>query len=104
MASFNTLSGYESRVLLGSKAVGTTLSVGFDNMVESEFLQIMSHYATAKGSYETFSLPGGIFAGMANSGQVTPSGFVWRYGAVPSVDWVKSGIGNVTVSFVAVPS
>ena len=101
-ASFGTLSGYESRVLLGSKPVGTALSVGFENLLEDKFLLITAHYLVAKGSYETFSLPASVFAGMNDFGSVTPPGFTWRYASAPSVNWVAPGIGNVSVSFLAV--
>ena len=90
--------------MLGHKPVGTSLSIGFDNLLEAEFLQVTAHYAAAKGSYETFALPPSIFAGIANYASLTPAAFVWRYSSAPSVEWVAPGIGNVSVSFVAVPS
>lgn len=103
-STFNTLSGYESRVLLGAKAVGTRLSMAFSNLRESDLVKITDHHLLAKGSYDTFSLPREVFDGMTNYGKVTPSGFVWRYAAAPSVEWVAPGIGNVSVSLLAVPA
>jgi len=100
--AFNTLSGNETRVLLGVKPIGTSLSMNFSNIKENVVLQITNHFSVAKGSYETFSLPSAVFAGMTSYGSVTPSGLVWRYASSPSVDWVAPGIGNVSVNLVAV--
>lgn len=104
MQSFTALSGYEARVLLGPNPIGTTLQLGFQNLTEAVFLQITSHYAIAQGTYELFSLPVTAFAGMTNFAGVTPTGFLWRYASPPSVEWTAPGIGNVSVSLVAVKS
>lgn len=104
ITTFNTLSGHEARILLGDKAVGTSLSLGFDNLLESELVKITDHYLKAKGSYESFSLPLAVHAGMTGYSRVTPANFVWRYASAPSVSWVSPGIGNVSVSLLAVPN
>lgn len=104
ITSFNTLSGNETRILLGAKPVGTSLSMTFSNLRENVIAQITDHFFAAKGSFETFGLPAEVFAGMSSYGGVTPSGFSWRYGGAPSVDWVAPGIGNVSVSLLAVPN
>lgn len=100
--SFTALSGYEARVLLGPKPIGTALSVSFQNLTEAVFLQITSHYVTASGTYGAFDLPAEIFAGMTNYAGVTPSGYKWRYASPPIIEWSAPGIGNASVSFVAV--
>lgn len=102
MQSFVALSGYEARVLLGPNPIGAMLSLGFQNLTEDVFLQITSHYATAKGTYEVFDLPEDAFAGMTNYSDVTPSGYKWRYAGPPTIDWVAPGIGNASVSLLAV--
>jgi hypothetical protein len=100
--SFTALSGYEARVLLGPNPIGATLSLGFQNLTEAVFLQISAHYATAQGTYETFDLPVDAFAGITSYSGITPTGYKWRYSAPPSVEWVAPGIGNVSVSLLAV--
>jgi hypothetical protein len=100
--SFTALSGYEARVLLGPNPIGATLSLGFQNLTEAVFLLITNHYATAKGTYEDFDLPADIFAGMSSYSGVTPSGYKWRYSAAPTVEWTAPGIGNASVSLLAV--
>ena len=104
MRSFSTLSGYEARVLLGANSVGTSLSLAFSNLLEDQLLEIISHHSVAKGSFETFDLPDSVFAGMSNYGNVTPVSSQWRYASPPSIDWVAPGIGNVSVSLLAVAS
>lgn len=100
--SFTALSGYEARVLLGPNPIGASLSLGFQNLTETVFLQITNHYATAKGTYGIFDLPADVFAGMSSYSGVTPSGYQWRYSGPPSIEWIAPGIGNATVSLLAV--
>lgn len=102
--SFSTLSGYESRVLLGAEPVGTSLQMSFQNLQEVVVLRITDHFVKAKGTYETFALPDAVFAGMTDYGKVTPDGQVWRYASSPSIQWVSPGIANVTVSLTAIRS
>lgn len=100
--AFTALSGYEARILLGPNPIGASLGLSFQNLTESVFLQITDHYAVAKGTYEVFDLPAEVFAGMTSYAGVTPSEYKWRYAAPPSIDWVAPGIGNASVSLVAV--
>ena len=102
--SFATLSGYESRVMLGAEPVGTSLQMSFKNLQEVVALTITDHYVKAKGTFEAFALPAAVFAGMTDYGKVTPEGQTWRYAAAPSIDWVSPGIANVSVSLVAIRS
>ena len=100
--SFTALSGYEARVLLGPNPIGATLSLVFQNLLEATFLQITSHYATAKGTYEAFDLPDALFAGMTAYDSVTPTDYKWRYASAPTVEWTAPGIGNASVTLLAV--
>ena len=102
--SFLTLSGYESRVMLGAEPVGTSLQMSFQNLTEAIALSVIDHFSKAKGTFETFALPAAVFAGMTDYGKVTPSGQVWRYASSPSVTWVSPGIANIQVSLVAIRS
>lgn len=100
--SFTALSGYEARVLLGPNPIGATLALGFQNLLEAAFLQITSHYATAKGTYEAFDLPAAVFAGISSYSGITPSGYKWRYASAPTVEWTAPGIGNASVTLLAI--
>lgn len=101
-STFTALSGFESRVLLGPNAIGASLSLGFQNLQESVILQITDHFALAKGGYDYFALPAGLFAGMTNFTRIALAGYSWRYASAPSVEWVSPGIGNVSVSLLAI--
>ena len=100
--AFSTLSGYESRVMLGSEPIGASLQLSFQNLTESIALAISNHFSTAKGTFETFVLPAAVFAGMTDYSTVAPTGQEWRYAAAPSINWVSPGVANVGVSLVAV--
>ena len=100
--TYTAVSGFESRVLHGNKAVSSQLSLSFSNLLEGEVDLITAHYLLAKGTYETFSLPAAVFAGMASTAQIDPSGFAWRYSAAPTVSYVSPGIASVTVALVSV--
>jgi hypothetical protein len=100
--SYTALSGFEARVLLGVSPIGGSLTLRFQNIVENTFLLFTDHFALAQGTYEVFSLSANTYAGLANFSSVTPSGYLWRYASAPSVEWVSSGIGNVSVTLTAV--
>lgn len=102
MTSFNTLSGYEARIIVGAKAVGASLKIGFENLRESDVLAITNHHIVAKGSYDTFALPADVHAGMSSYGTVTPASSSWRYASAPAVSWVAPGIATVSVTLASV--
>ena len=102
--AFTALSGYEARVLLGPNPIGASLQLGFQNLTEAVFLQITNHYLAADGTYQIFELPAETFAGMTSYSGVTPTGYKWRYAGPPSIEWTAPGIGNASVSLVAVNS
>jgi hypothetical protein len=102
MSNFTSMSGYEVRVMVGPDPIGTALQLTFENSAEADIRQITDHYVLAKGMFEVFSLPAETFAGMTTYGQVTPSGFSWRYAGPPSIEWLMPGVGSVSVSLVAV--
>ena len=100
---FSSLSGYEQRVLLGPEPIGTSLALTFSNLLEADILRLTDHYVTAKGTFNVFGIKAETLAGMSNTGGVTPNGQKWRYAGPPQIDWVSPGIGNISVSLVAVP-
>jgi hypothetical protein len=100
--AFTALSGYEARVLLGPNPIGAALQLGFRNLTEAQFLQITNHFSIAQTTYEVFDLPAEVFAGMISYSGVTPTGYKWRYAGAPSIEWTAPGIGNASVSLIAV--
>ena len=102
VATFSSLSGVESRVLLGAAAVGSSLQLSFENRTEADAQQVTDHFAAANGMYEVFDLPAEAFAGMASFGHVKPSAFKWRYQDVPAVTYQMPNVVSVVVKLVAV--
>lgn len=100
---YNTVGGYEVRIQQGSIVVGSSLSLSFANLTEAVGKQITDHYALAQGSFETFSLPAQIFAGMTTFSYITPTGTTWRYAAPPIVSYVAPGIQSISVELLAIP-
>lgn len=102
VATFSSLSGAESRVLLGATAVGSSLRLSFDNRTEADAQQITDHFAVALGMYEVFDLPAEVFAGMAGFAHIKPSAFKWRYKGTPAVTYQMPNVVSVVVDLVAV--
>lgn len=101
--TFRSQSGYEVRIQHGNVEVGAVLRLGFQNLRESVGKQITDHYATAQGSYETFSLPSDIFVGMTSYSYITATQTTWRYANPPSVTYVAPGIQSISVDLASVP-
>ena len=103
MTAFQSLSGYEVRVLHGSSPVGGRLSLGFGNLLEVDLKAVTDHFATCRGTYDLFDLPVEVWAGLASYAHITPAGFKWRYQGAPQVTYVSPGIGGVSLTLLAVP-
>jgi hypothetical protein len=101
-SSFNAASGAEVRVLYGAVATNHGLSLAYTNITETNALAFNTHYASVQGSFHSFTLPPEVFAGMTTSFTIGTN--KWRYAEPPSVDAVKPGIYNVSVSLIAVYS
>ena len=98
------ITGFETRVLLGSSPVNAQLSLTFANRLEADSNQITAHYLAVRGTFETFDLPPEVFAGMTTYNFVKPATHKWRYISAPTVEYVSPGISSVTVSLMAVYS
>jgi len=101
-SSFNAASGAEVRVLYGAVATGHGLSLTYTNITETNALAFNTHYGSVQGNFQTFALPAQAFAGMTTAFTIGTN--KWRYAEPPSVDAVKPGIYNVSVSLIAVYS
>lgn len=101
-SSFNAASGAEVRLLYGAVATGHGLSLTYSNVNETNALAFNTHYGTVQGNFQTFALPSQAFAGMTTAFSIGTNKF--RYAEPPSVEAVKPGIYNVSVSLIAVYS
>jgi len=101
-SSFEAASGAEVRVLYGAVATRHELALSYSNISETNALAFNTHYTSVQGSFQSFIVPAAIFAGMTTA--FTFGTNRWRYTEPPTIESVKAGIYNVSVSLVAVYS
>ena len=109
--TYRSLSGAIFKRSFGNVQTGYKIDLVFKNIGDDTeirsgsgtALKIINHYNAAKGSLESFALPGATFAGMEASleGKIqAPANIKWRYAKPPKVQSVQAGISTVTVSLV----
>jgi len=109
--SYTSLSGVIFKRAFGNRQTGYTLSLTFKNIGDTSQLrtnsgnvkQIIDHYNSVDGTYDKFSLPDNMFAGMDDDLESliqAPTDISWRYAAPPQVQSVKAGVSTVTVKLV----
>jgi len=115
--TFESLDGTKTHLRYGNKRVNATLTLGFQNITDSEAFQILENYRLVNSvwDYVTFNSESGL-AGVGGDGHTmpdgslgnlaayideAPSGLKWRYSKPPKVTNVYPGISNVSCSFVA---
>ena len=101
VSSFTSLSGKETRVLLGDTFHGASLSLSFQNLQESVAQQLMDHFAASSGTLLSFTLPAAVWAGWANYTATEQTDKKWRYSGPPSVAAVSPGIMTVSVQLIS---
>lgn len=101
-STFTSLNGTEYRVLHGNTPIGTSLTLDFSNLLESDAKLITDHFVTAKGVFEVFSLPSSVYDGLAVYNNIQPAGTSWRYQGPPSVSYPAPGVVTVSVQLAAV--
>ena len=108
---YRSLSGVILKRAFGNRQTGYTLDLTFKNVGDAAELrthagfakQIIDHYNDVDGTFDKFSLPDRMFAGMDNSLESliqAPSNISWRYASPPEVQSVQAGISTVTVKLV----
>ena len=99
--SFASMSGKETRVILGDRMHGHVVSLSFSNLQEPAVKQITDHWYNRQGTALDFTLPADVWAGWAQYSSATTSGQKWRYTAQPEIEAVSLGIMNVSVELVS---
>ena len=99
--TFASLSGKETRVILGDTIHGHSVSLSFSNLQEPAVKQITDHWYSRQGMALDFTLPADVWAGWAQYSSATTSGQKWRYTAQPEIEAVSLGIMNVSVELVS---
>ena len=100
MNAFTSVSGKETRVILGDSATGAQLTLAFNNILEAVAQRILDHYRTQLGVALQFELAPEVYAGWTEYVNEFPTGQKWRYSGPPEVEFVAPGIMSVSVSLV----
>ena len=109
--TYTSLSGVIFKRAFGNRQTGYTLDLTFRNIGDTSELreysgnakQIIDHYNSVDGTFDKFSLPDRMFAGMDDSLESliqAPSNISWRYASPPEVQSVQAGISTVTVKLI----
>jgi hypothetical protein len=99
--SFASVSGKETRVIMGDTMHGHTVSLSFSNLQEPAVKQITDHWYGQQGTALAFSLSSAVWAGWAEYASAITSGQQWRYTGAPSIEAVSPGIMNVSVELMS---
>ena len=99
--SFASMSGKETRVILGDTMHGHSISLSFSNLQEAAAKQIIDHWYNRQGTALDFTLPADVWAGWADYGSATTTGQKWRYTGQPKIQAVSPGIMNISVELVS---
>tara|TARA_B100000459_G_C8576167_1_gene201084 strand:- start:598 stop:969 length:372 start_codon:yes stop_codon:yes gene_type:complete len=102
VSAFKSVSGKETRVILGDTPLGHSLSLSFSNVNETVAGEILAHWTATKGIALAFTLPADVWAGWTAYTAAVPSTQTWRYGGAPNVVAVSPSIMNVSVSLLSV--
>ena len=105
--TFESLDGTKTHLRFGNKRVNATLTLGFQNISDSDAALILANYENVNSDwdYVTFNR-GHATSGITDSNLLTylresGSSLKWRYSEPPKVTSIYPGISNVTCSFVA---
>lgn len=99
---YQSLDGREIRFAHGTRVVGQRLSLTYQNVTEAVGKSITDHYATVETTFESFTLPASVFAGMASYSYTNASGNEWRYASPPQVVYGSPDVQTVTVELLGV--
>ena len=101
VSTFQSMSGKETRVMLGSAYHGDVLSLSFQNVQESVAQQVLDHFIMQGGTLAAFTVPSAVWAGWDLYAGRIPSDLQWRYTAPPTVTAVSPGIMSLSVELVS---
>jgi hypothetical protein len=102
--SFRAQSGAEVRILYGSRRTDQALTLGYDNIPDSDAQQFVTHFDEVFGTFSTFALPDSVRSGWSAAANTLDAvtGAAWRYDAAPTITSVRPGRSSVRVSLKAV--
>lgn len=95
---FSAINGAGFTRLFGSKAFDAELDCEFI-LNDTQLMELVNCYTTAKGANDTLVLPTAMFSGMDSS--VFPNYLSWRWAETPSIETVQNGLSRVSVRLIA---
>tara|TARA_R100000152_G_scaffold14120_1_gene6359 strand:+ start:5543 stop:5944 length:402 start_codon:yes stop_codon:yes gene_type:complete len=102
---FEAQNGVKTVIRYGKNRINATLSLGFNNITDSQAASILSNYETVNSVWGNVTFDGTNVIDGADSQLQTffkeGTPLKWRYSGPPSVTSVYPGISNVSCSFVA---
>lgn len=101
VTTYQSMSGKETRVLLGDKSHGDTLSLSFQNIQEAAVQQVIDHFNGQGGTLNAFTVPRAVWAGWDSYADLIPSDLQWRYVGAPAITAVSPGIMSLSVELVS---
>ena len=99
--SFSSISGRETRVILGDTMHGHSIGVQCNNVQEPVVKLITDHWYEEQGTALAFTLPASVWAGWSEYSSAITDGQSWRYASEPKVDSVSPGVLKVSVELVS---
>ena len=99
--SIVSVSGKETRVIMGDTMHGHSLSLNFQNLLEAAAKQITDHWYGQQGTALAFTLPAEVWAGWAQYNSAITAKQNWRYASQPKVSAVSPGIMNLSVELIS---
>ena len=102
MTMYKSMTGKETRILLGDTEVEHQLTLTFSNVLEAGVKSIMDHWSSSIGRFEAFTLPSSVWSGWSQYQAAVKSGQKWRYEERPEVEAVAPGIMTVSVVLISV--
>jgi len=105
--TFSAQDGAEVRFLYGNRRTKMKLDLSYQNIRDTEAEQFLQHFESLNGTFETFEFDSGsnVTAGWTGAPSVITAagtGNRWRYDAAPSIESVRPGVSNVSVTLVGV--
>ena len=101
VSTFASVSGKETRVIMGDTMHGHTVSLSFQNIQEPVVKRILDHWYNRQGTALAFTLHADVWAGWSQYINAVSSTQNWRYAQQPSIEAVRLGIMDVSVELVA---
>lgn len=103
----DTMSGRVVRRLMASQPVGASLTLEYQDVVDSEAEQVLAAYAKSYGSLHGFQLPSLITEGgspeLSNYIRLFNSRLKWFFDGPPTVQSVSKGLINIQIQLKARP-